>query len=152
MKAIIPPPLVLLICGILMWLAARVWPSADFAFRYNAIVFWIVLLAGFSLMTGGVIRIIKHKTIVRPERRSLPKATALVTTGVFRYTRNPIYLGAAIMLIAWTIYLENWLSALGIALFVAFITRYQIRAEEEALEKIFGEQYVRYKKKVRRWV
>lgn len=152
MKAIIPPPLVFLICGALMWLTARMWPSVDFTFPYNKVVFWIVLLAGLSVLIVGVTRIMKHKTVIHPGRHSLPKATALVTTGVFRYTRNPIYLGAAMMLIAWTIYLENWLSAVGVVIFVAFITRYQIKPEEDALEKIFGAEYVRYKKKVRRWV
>lgn len=152
MKAVIPPPLVLLICGALMWLTARIWPSVDFTFPYNTLVFWIVLLAGLSLLMAGVARIMKHKTVIHPDRDSLPKATVLVTTGVFRYTRNPIYLGMAIMLMAWTIYVENWLSAVVVIIFVAFITRYQIRPEEEVLEKIFGAEYVRYKKKVRRWV
>jgi protein-S-isoprenylcysteine O-methyltransferase Ste14 len=152
MKAVIPPPLVLLICGALMWLTARMWPSLDFTFPYNTLVFWIVLLAGLSLLIAGVVRIMKHETVIHPDRDSLSKATVLVTTGVFRYTRNPIYLGMAIMLMAWTIYLENWLSAVVVIIFVAFITRYQIKPEEEVLEKIFGAEYVRYKKKVRRWV
>lgn len=152
MKAIIPPPLACVICGALMWLAARVWPSVDFEFPYNTLAFWIVLLAGLALLMAGVARILKHNTVIHPDRHALPKASALVTTGVFRYTRNPIYLGMAVMLMGWTIYLENWLSAVGVAIFVLFITLYQIEPEEEALEKIFGPEYAQYKKKVRRWL
>ena len=152
MKAIIPPPLVFLGCGALMWLMSGIWPPADFAFAYKTLIFWMVLLAGLSLLIAGVANIFKHKTVIHPSRDSLPKATALVTTGVFRYTRNPIYLGMAIMLIAWTIYLGNWLSAAGVVLFVTFITMYQINPEEEALVRIFRERYMQYKKRVRRWV
>lgn len=152
MNAIVPPPLVFLICGALMWLSARMWPSANFNVPHHTLIFWIALLAGLSVLVGGASRILKHKTVIHPGRQLLPKATTLVTTGVFRYTRNPIYLGMAVILVGWTIYLENWLSAIGVILFVAFITRYQIRPEEEVLQGIFGEAYVRYKKAVRRWV
>lgn len=152
MTARIPPPLVFIICGAFMWLIAALTPSADFPFAYRTIVFWLVLLAGLSLLIGGVAQIMKHRTVIHPDRRSLPKATALVTTGFFRYTRNPIYLGMAIMLIAWIIFLENWLSAVGVVIFVVFITRFQIKPEEQVLEKIFGADYVRYTKQVRRWL
>jgi protein-S-isoprenylcysteine O-methyltransferase Ste14 len=93
----------------------------------------------------------KYRTVVHPNRRALPRATHLVTDGVFRRTRNPIYLGMAIILLAWMLRLENWLSATGPILFVAFIDAWQIRPEE-ALEAIFGEAYRKYKQKVRRWI
>ena len=152
MNAIIPPPIVFIVCGALMWLMSKIWPSVDFAMSHQTLVFWIVLLAGLSLLSGGVSNIFKYKTVIHPNLDSLSKATALVTTGVFRYTRNPIYLGMAVMLIAWTIYLGNWLALVGVVVFVAFISRYQIIPEEEALERVFGQTYLRYKKRVRRWV
>ena len=142
----------MLVCGVLMWLIARWTPAFDFVWLYGDAVFGFVLLVGVVLLAAGARAFFKHKTIIRPDRESLTKMSALVTTGVFRYTRNPLYLGLATLLVAWTIYLSNWLSALGVVLFVAFITRYQIKPEERALEGIFGEEYVQYKQKVRRWV
>ena len=152
MKARIPPPLVLLICGILMWVVAEKASVFDFILPHSTPVFWIVLLVGLAVIASGISAIFKHKTIIHPNREALPRATALVTTSVFRYSRNPIYVGMTIMLVAWTIRLENWLSALGIVVFVVFITNYQIKPEEEALEKLFGAEYLRYKQQVRRWV
>lgn len=104
------------------------------------------------MLLSGVSAIFKHKTIIHPNREALPRATALETTSVFRYSRNPIDVGMTIMLLAWAIRLENRLSALGIVIFVVFITLYQIKPEEEALEKLFGADYLRYKQQVRRWV
>ena len=152
MKAIIPPPVVLVVCGGLMWLIARFLPWSNFRLPYSMLLFWIILLVGLSVFTSGVFSIFKRKTTVHPDRKSLLKPTALVTTGIFRYTRNPIYLGMAIMLFAWMIFLESWFSIAGLILFVAFITKYQIMPEEEALEKIFGEEYKRYKRSARRWI
>jgi protein-S-isoprenylcysteine O-methyltransferase Ste14 len=152
MKAIIPPPVVLVICGTLMWLMDRFLPSFKFAFPYRTLFFWIILLGGLSVFASGVFSIIKRKTTIHPDHKSLLKPTALVTRGIFRYTRNPIYLGMAIMLLAWMVFLESWLSIAGLIFFVAFITRYQIMPEEEALAKVFGEEYNRYRNNVRRWV
>lgn len=152
MKAVIPPPVVLLICGLLMWLIKRWIPSFYLTFPNSNILFWIVLLAGLLVLASGFSHMIRHKTTTRPFRKSLGEATTIVTKGIFRYTRNPIYLGMAILLVAWVIFLENWLAVTGVVVFIAFITEYQIKPEEEALEKIFGDEYVRYRKAVRRWI
>lgn len=151
-KALIPPPVVLLICGLLMWLADKWTPSLDFQIRSRMILFRIILFGGMCVLAAGVVNIIRRKTTIHPDRRSLAASTALVTTGVFRYTRNPIYLGMAIILTAWVVFLESWLALIGVFVFIAFITQYQIRPEEVALEKIFGDVYVRYRKNVRRWI
>lgn len=152
MKAIIPPPAVFLICGILMWALQRFLPLFDFWLPYNRVLFTLVLFIGLCVLGSGVASILKRKTVIHPHIRALSKATNLVTTGVYRYTRNPIYLGMAIMLLGWLMLLQNWLSAAGVVIFIVFITKYQIGPEEEALEKIFGEEYLRYKTKTRRWL
>ena len=152
MKASIPPDLVLLICGALMWLIADFLPQYTFRLPHKGLWFGLVLLAGFSLSLSAKIAMSRHNTTARPGKKSLPAANALVTTGIFSYTRNPIYLGMAVMLLAWMIFLENWLSIAGVFIFIGFISSYQIRAEEEALGHTFGEAYARYKKRVRRWI
>lgn len=152
MKALIPPPVVFLICGIVMWAIQKFLPLFDFWLPYNRVLFALLLFIGFCISGSGVSSILKRKTVIHPDIRSLSKVTNLVTTGVYRYTRNPIYLGMSIMLMGWLMFLQNWLSAAGLVIFVLFITRYQIRPEEEALEKIFGEDYLRYKTKTPRWL
>ena len=152
MKAIIPPPVVFLICGILMWATQQFLPLFEFWLPYNRVLFALLLFIGFCISGSGVASILKRKTVIHPHIRSLSKATDLVTTGIYRYTRNPIYLGMAIMLLGWLMFLQNWLSAIAVVIFIVFITKYQIRPEEEALEKIFGEEYLRYKTKTRRWL
>lgn len=152
MNAKIPPDVVLLSCGILMRLIAAFAPWCSFTLPYHHVLFWAMLMMGFILVWLGVATIYKHRTTVRPDSASLPKAAALVTTGIYRYTRNPIYLGMAILLLAWVIFLTNWLAVSGVAIFIGFITKYQIIPEESALEKIFGQHYTRYKSAVRRWV
>lgn len=152
MKATIPPPLLTLLAGVLMWLLAGWAPSLDFIFPYGGILFWIVLCIGLALLVAGARTIFKHKTTIHPDKRSLSQVTALVTSGVYRYTRNPIYLGMALLLIAWWVFLANWLALVGPVAFIVFITRNQIKPEEVALEKIFGETYQHYKRNVRRWV
>ncbi len=152
MKAVVPPPLVMLICGVLMWVMDRLMPSRYFEVPYRGILPWVILFCGFFLFWSGAIAILRRKTTIHPDRKSLQQPTTLVTTGVYRYTRNPIYLGMAITLVAWFIFLQNWLTLVFVIAFIAFITQYQIKPEEQALEKIFGDEYVRYKVRVRRWL
>ncbi len=152
MKAVVPPPLVMLICGLLVWVTDRLVPSLHFELPYREVFSWAVLLIGLVLCWSGVVNILRRKTTIHPDRKSLREPTALVQTGVYRYTRNPIYLGMTIMLLAWVIFLQNWLTVLVVIGFVVFITQYQIKPEEEALEKVFGDEYERYRARVRRWM
>lgn len=152
MHALIPPPIVFLSCGLLMWLIHRYGPRLPFEIPFTVMIFWIILAAGLFVMMAGVNRIFKHRTVIHPNRKSLPEATHLVTDGIFRYTRNPIYLGMAIMLVAWTIRLGNVWAVGGVVIFVGFIHVFQIKPEEEALEEVFGQAYRTYKTRVRRWI
>lgn len=80
------------------------------------------------------------------------KASALVITGVFRVTRNPMYLGLLLFLIGWAILLAHPVAALVVPAFVAYIDRFQIRPEEAALTDRFGARYKEYARTVRRWL
>jgi protein-S-isoprenylcysteine O-methyltransferase Ste14 len=82
-----------------------------------------------------------------------PSATSsLVTNGVFRFTRNPMYLSLLLYLVAWAVYLANWLALLLVPVFMLYITRFQIKPEERALSAQFGPEYASYKARVRRWL
>ncbi len=79
-------------------------------------------------------------------------ATALVTEGMYRYSRNPMYLGLLLWTIASTIWFGTWLGIIMNIIFIFLINFLQIIPEEEALLEIFGEEYEEYKKNVRRWI
>lgn len=146
----IPPPVVLLIVGFLMWHGASIGP----AFVLNEIVRWMViaffLLTGLLIAVLGVIEIVKVNTTINPMRPD--KTSALITGGIYRVTRNPIYLGDACLLIAWSFYLSSFFMLIGVMAFVIYINRFQIMPEEKILTKKFGLVYANYQTKVRRWL
>jgi protein-S-isoprenylcysteine O-methyltransferase Ste14 len=79
-------------------------------------------------------------------------ASSLVSGGVYRWTRNPMYLGMALVLLAWAVYLSSIAALAVLPLFIVYINRFQIEPEERALEARFGAQFERYRKAVRRWL
>ena len=91
-----------------------------------------------------------HKTTINP---ITPEATSIiVNTGIYALSRNPMYLAMVILLIGVSFLCENLLSFIPIPLFILFITRFQIKPEEEALTISFGSEYTQYCKDVRRWI
>ncbi len=84
---------------------------------------------------------------LKPER-----ASVLVTDGIYRYTRNPMYLSLLLLLLGYAIDLWYWPALLGPTAYVVYITRFQILPEERVLEDKFGADYLAYKQRVRRWI
>ena len=90
------------------------------------------------------------RTTINPHK---PEAVSeLVTSGLYRYSRNPMYLGLLLLLLAWGLYLREWLPFLWAAAFVWYMNRFQIAPEEEVLEAKFADAFESYRKKVRRWI
>ncbi len=150
MKSRIPPPVILLIFGFAMWLVARNATIYLFSIPYPAIVAAIVAAAGFACAVAGVREFSMAGTTVNPHK--VTKATALVTQGVYRYTRNPMYVGLFLVLLAWTLWLGVSANFVLLALFIVAITELQIKPEETALLALFGDEYRQYCSHVRRWV
>jgi protein-S-isoprenylcysteine O-methyltransferase Ste14 len=98
---------------------------------------------------SGVLTFRRAKTTVNPTTPAA--ASALVRTGVFRFTRNPMYLGLLLCLVAWAIFLSSVLALLSAPLFVVYMNRFQIAPEERALAALFGDSFAAYKRDVRRW-
>jgi protein-S-isoprenylcysteine O-methyltransferase Ste14 len=92
----------------------------------------------------------RARTTINPV--DIDAASTLVTDGIYRYTRNPMYLGLLALLAAWAVYLGVGWALLGPMIFVAFITRFQIMPEERVLQGKFGAAYADYRARVRRWV
>ena len=128
-----------------MWLA----PGATLEIPHRVQISIAIAVAGIALLAVAAVQFWKSKTTVNP--MTPEKSSALVTRGVYRWSRNPIYLADAVLLLAWAVYLANPVALLGIALFVLYIDRFQIRPEEEALKKRFPE-YEAYCRRVRRWL
>ncbi|MEK7661535.1 MAG: isoprenylcysteine carboxylmethyltransferase family protein, partial [Pseudomonadota bacterium] len=92
----------------------------------------------------------KFKTTVNPINPD--KASLIVASGIFSKTRNPMYLGMILLLSGWAILNTSLLGFLLVFGFWAFITRFQIIPEERALSAKFGQGYLDYLSKVRRWI
>ena len=144
----IPPVVVALASSVGMWLIARYTPSSEMAFPDGFIA--ILFATGLFVGVGGSITFRRSDTTVDP--RTPEKASTLVTSGLYSISRNPMYLGLLIMMIAWGVYLTNVFSIAFVVGYVLYLTKFQIKPEEAALENLFGEGYTAYKGRVRRWL
>jgi len=133
----VPPPAVTLVVGVLMWGLARWLPQLDFGLPARGLLASALAIAGVALVAACVLQFRSAGTTVNPTRPA--KASALVDRGIYRFSRNPIYLGDALILVGWGLWLANFASLAAIALFVAYLNRFQIEAEERALRATFGE-------------
>lgn len=141
----IPPPLLCLLIGYSMYFLPRI---ASYSVHFAVIVFVITL--SFLIAVGSVLQFFTHKTTINPH--DFKHTTQLVSTGIFRFSRNPMYLSLLLILIAWALWLGNSLACLGIIVFILVMNHFQIAREEAYLESKFGDEYRHYKQKVRRWL
>jgi protein-S-isoprenylcysteine O-methyltransferase Ste14 len=146
----IPPPIVLILSLMIMRLLAEIESANSFDFELKLWLASLLVLIGLALMLAGVAGFRKAQTTIDP--LDPEKAKHLVVAGVFRLSRNPMYLGMALIAIAWATYLANPWSFIGVLGFVLFINRFQITPEERAMDNLFGDQYAKYKATVRRWL
>ena len=146
----IPPPIVALLVAVAMWAIALTATRIEMTplVRFGAAL--VFAIAGVGIGILGVIGFRHARTTANPMKPEA--ASSLVTSGVYRFTRNPMYLGLCLVLVAWALFLSSPLAFLGPILFIAYITRFQIAPEETALSAIFEEEFAAYKAKVRRWI
>ena len=144
----IPPPIVTLICALIIYFSSLFFPSYTFPL-FNALSI-LILGSGLLLIFLAVKSFKKAQTTINPLQPDL--ASSLVTDGVFKYSRNPMYLGMLFILIFISLrfnLIGGSLVALG---FVIYITKYQIVPEEIAMVKLFNDKFIAYKSRVRRWL
>ncbi|HEU5297057.1 MAG TPA: isoprenylcysteine carboxylmethyltransferase family protein [Burkholderiaceae bacterium] len=146
----VPPPLMALLVGLLMWLASLLVTPIEVPFGLRAGVAVAIACIGAVIGVTAMVTFRRARTTMNPIK--LEGASVLVTGGVFRITRNPMYLSLVLYLFAWVVYLSSWLALLFLPLFVLYINRFQIAPEERALSSLFGAQYAAYMGKVRRWL
>jgi len=146
----IPPPLIALLCVALMWYVQGFYPLSWLSAAWVLPVAVLLALAGITIASIGAGAFKRAHTTVNPLH---PEQTSqLVTSGIYQYTRNPMYLGLALVLTAVALYLADLSAFLGVALFVRYIGRYQIAPEEAALLEKFGDAFEVYQAQVRRWL
>lgn len=150
MELKVPPAFQVLFFGFLMWLIKKLTQHTHFDFEYQKELSWIVFSIGILLGLISIYSFRKARTSVDPLHPA--KASNLVVRGLYKYTRNPMYLALLFVLLAFLIRLGSLYNFLVIALYILFITEFQIKPEETALTKLFGDQYLDYKSKVRRWI
>ena len=134
----------------LIWVIARFAGGVEVAERMRCALGLGLIGLGAVLDLAGVVSCWRASTTINPLR---PESTsALVTTGLFRFSRNPIYVGYFLVLSGWVLFLASPWSGFSLLLFVLYLHRFQIVPEERALRETFGEEYDDYCARVRRWV
>lgn len=146
----VPPPIVGLLCGIAMWYLATQTPGVTIESNVRIGLGILTCSIGFAVMLAGVFSFRRAKTTINPLKPET--ATALVTSGVYRYTRNPMYLGMLLVLLGWSVFLASLAALAGVVAFRLYIQRFQILPEERALVAVFGNTFTDYMSQVRRWL
>jgi protein-S-isoprenylcysteine O-methyltransferase Ste14 len=146
----IPPPILMLLAAGLMWVLAHWMPLAQWISAPWNRLGGLVAAVGIAIAVAAFARFRNAGTTVNPLDPS--KASRLVTDGVFRVSRNPMYLGLVLLLIGWAVWLGSASPWLVPPLFVIVLTVVQIIPEEQALSRNFGESYLLYRRSVTRWI
>jgi protein-S-isoprenylcysteine O-methyltransferase Ste14 len=146
----IPPPAIALLICVAMWVLAVVTPVLDVSMFDRAMAALIIVSIGGVVAVTGVAGFRRAKTTLNPTK---PQTTsALVTAGIYQYTRNPMYVGVLLVIVGWAAFLSSLWALLGPLAFALYITRFQILPEERVLSGLFGEEYIAYQTRVRRWL
>lgn len=146
----VPPVAQVLISAALMWLGAWSVPRLGFPLPGRPFISGAAALLGALISLLGVVAFKRARTTVNPMKPE--SSSSLVVAGIYRVTRNPMYLGFLLILLGWAAYLSNALSVLAIPAFVLYMIVFQIRPEERALDSLFGPEFAAYKAQVRRWI
>jgi len=146
----VPPPVVAIIAAGFMWLLTREVAVSIYEVPNKAVICSVLAATGFLVDFAALWLFMKAKTTVNPIKPN--KASTLVTMGIYRYTRNPMYIGNLIFLLAWLVWLGSVYGFIGLILYVVYMNQFQIKPEERVLLSLFGDEYSLFCSRVRRWV
>ena len=145
----IPPPIVAILVAAMMWLASRV-PALRLEIPARRMIAASLAMLGVAVAVAGVLSFRRAQTTVNPLK---PESTSsLVVSGVYRVSRNPMYVGMLLVLLGWAVLLSNMLVLAIVPAFVLYMNRFQIGPEETVLARMFGGEYETYRSHVRRWI
>jgi len=146
----VPPPAVALLFGFLMWLVTSLVASIEVPLGARLAVALLFASIGLVFGVSAMVSFSRERTTMNPTKPAA--SSSLVITGPFRFTRNPMYLSLLLYLLAWAVYLSNFVAVLFLPVFVLYINQFQIKPEERVLFSLFGPEYAAYKERVRRWL
>ena len=144
----IPPPILVLILVVSSFLSSK---KIDLIHIPNQnLTSILILLIGILILIIPVSKFIKSKTTIDPIK--FKKVNKLVTSGIYKYSRNPMYLGLLLIVISSSILYLNIYSVTTPMIFYYWINRFQIKREEIFLTEKFGKEYLLYMTRTRRWI
>ncbi|WP_236199554.1 methyltransferase family protein [Pseudomonas pseudonitroreducens] len=146
----IPPVVLMLGCALTMGLTARLLPTLEMPLIWRLPLSLAITVTGTAICLMGVHSFRRARTTVNP--LSPDSASDLVTQGIYRLTRNPMYLGFTLILVGWAVLLASLFAFVAVAVFILWIDRWQIRPEERALRGLFGASFTDYCSHTRRWL
>lgn len=150
LETLLPPPLLALLLGAAAtWLHGG-WPATDAVSTGQITASLGLALLGLACDLAGLIAFRQAHTTINPLHPE--RSAVLVTGGIYRLTRNPMYVGLSLLLAAWAVWLGSLWATLMLPLCMAYLTRFQIQPEEAILREKFGTAYVDYCRRVRRWL
>lgn len=150
LKLKIPPPVYAIFIAVIMWLLHKYFPLLQlFNEPYNKIGIGLIVFA-VCLDVWSLFLFMKRQTTPNPMK---PENTSeLVGNGLYKISRNPMYVGLLIILTGFAIWMGSLMPFFMLPVFYFVVTEMQIKPEEKILEVKFGKVYLDYKKKVRRWL
>lgn len=146
----IPPPIVSLVFGVLSYALGRLLLLGRFDFSMRTATAVSLAVIGLAIILTSVFVFRRASTTINPIK--IEEASALVTSGPFRFSRNPMYLGMLLILTGLAIWLGEISGLIALPLFAAYITAFQIKPEEAMMKEIFGDAFAGYAQKTRRWI
>jgi protein-S-isoprenylcysteine O-methyltransferase Ste14 len=146
----IPPPIVALLTGLAMWGLSKRLSGHSVAPRWHFALTLALRLVALAFAVPAMLAFRRARTTISPVQ--IDEVSRVVTGGIFRVTRNPMYVGLTVLLGSWAAYLAQPTLLLGPLAFALFTHRFQILPEERAMESKFGGEYLAYKQKVPRWL
>jgi protein-S-isoprenylcysteine O-methyltransferase Ste14 len=146
----LPPPFVALATVLIMWPLSHLFPITDALGSARIPVAMCLAILGVAFAGSGAMQFKRVQTTLNP--RKPEEVSILVTNGVYRITRNPMYVGLMLILLGWSAFLASPVSLGGVVAFIAYINQFQIIPEERILLEKFGDEYQKYLAGSRRWI
>lgn len=146
----VPSVAQVIIIAIVMYSISKTMPSLQFSFNGSTLIAVGLIVLGLCIGMMGIAQFRKAQTTPNPQ--ALDRVSSLVTSGIYQYSRNPMYLGLVLALFGWGFYLSHVLPFVLVPVFMLYMTRFQIQPEERMMARKFGNDYQAYLMRVRRWI
>ena len=144
-----PPPLVVFAAAALMAALVSAFPGPAIELPLRRVLALVLAVLGMACVAAGISQFRRHQTTLAP--RKPQRASSVVDPGIYRFTRNPMYLGFLVVLAGWAVFLGHLLPFIVLPLYMLYLGKFQIDPEEHFLAAKFGDRYETYRRRVRRW-